>query len=143
MNIIAHISFQSCAGISLSKFLEVDFLGQKVCALVILLDIANLLTTEVLPIYLSPLQRYLRVPEAPHPPPHSVSSRFSILVSLICEMVSCFIFMGESGQLLMSLNAIVFLLQENVYLYPLFILNFVCWSFIDGSSLSIWEMSPS
>ena len=120
MNIITHNSFQSCASISLSKFLEGDFLGQKVCALVILLDIANLPTTEVLPIYLTP-QRYLRVPEVPHPPPHSVSSRFSRWVSLI----------------------VFFSKKVSICIFCSFWYLFVGPLLIYGSSLCIWEMSPS
>lgn len=91
--------------ISVSKFLKVDFLGQKVCALVILIDTANLPMTEALWIYLC-LPQCFRVPGAPYPPPHSVLPGFFIFVNLIGETVSHFIFMSELEHLLMYLNTI-------------------------------------
>lgn len=108
MHIIADISFQSCASISVSKFLEVDFHGQKMCALIILIDIANLPTREVLPLYLPLPPATFEGPEAPCPLPHSVFSSLSVLVSLIGEMGSHFSFMSELEHLLMCLSAICF-----------------------------------
>ena len=71
MNRIVHISFQSCASVFVTEFLEVDFLGQKLYTLVILIDIAKL-PTRALPVYLPQPQQYLKVPEAPYAPSHSV-----------------------------------------------------------------------
>lgn len=95
--------FKSCASIFVSEFLEVDFLGQKLYALVILIDTVNLPTKRLHQFtYPHPrnVWRFLKL----HTLHHTVFTSFFILVSLTGEMVSHFIFMNE--HLLVCFNGI-------------------------------------